>query len=66
LDTTNSSVQIISNGAAKTEHVTMVADDGTNAIVTGLHSGEQIIANGQLGISDGQNVEPQKNSVAER
>jgi multidrug efflux pump subunit AcrA (membrane-fusion protein) len=66
LDTTNSTVQVISNGEAKTEPVTMIADDGTNAIVSGLHAGEQIIANGQLGISDGQSVQPQKNAVAER
>jgi len=66
LDTTNSTVQIINGGVAKTINVTMIADDGKNAIVTGLRSGQEIIANGQLGLSDGQRVEPQKNAVAER
>jgi RND family efflux transporter MFP subunit len=66
LDTTNSSVQIIDNGQVKTVPVTMIADDGKNAVVQGLHGGEQVISNGQLGLSDGQNVEPQKRAVAER
>jgi HlyD family secretion protein len=66
LDTTNSTVQIINGGMAKTINVTMIADDGKNAIVTGLRPGQQIIANGQLGLSDGQRVERQKNAVAER
>jgi RND family efflux transporter MFP subunit len=66
LDTTDSTVQIINNGLVKTVGVTMLADDGTNAIVSGLRAGQQVIANGQLGLSDGQNVEPQKAAVAER
>lgn len=66
VDTTDSTVQIIRNGQVKTVDVTMLANDGKNAIVTGLESGQQVIANGQLGLSDGQNVEPQKNAVAER
>jgi RND family efflux transporter MFP subunit len=66
LDTTDSAVQIINNGTVKTVNVTMIADDGKNAIVQGLRGGEQVIANGQLGLSDGQNVEPQKAAVAER
>jgi hypothetical protein len=59
-------VQIIAGGVAKTVNVTVIADDGKNAIVTGLRSGQEIIANGQLGLSDGQQVQPQKNAVAER
>jgi RND family efflux transporter MFP subunit len=66
LDTTNSSVQIIDNGAVKTESVVMVASDGKDAIVQGLARGAQVIANGQLGLSDGQSVTPQKAAVAER
>ncbi len=66
LDTTDSTVQIIENGAVRTRSVLMVANDGKNAIVQGLRVGEQVISNGQLGLSDGQNVEPQKNAVAER
>lgn len=66
LDTTDSTVQVIDNGKAKTMNVVMIADDGKNAIVHGLRDGTQVIANGQLGLSDGQNVQPQKNALAER
>ncbi len=66
LDTTNSTVQIIDNGTVKTENVTQVATDGKNAIVLGLAPGAQVIANGQLGLSDGQSVTAQKPAVAER
>ena len=38
--------------------VTMVAEDGKNAVVLGLHAGQTIIINGQLGLSDGQPAEP--------
>jgi HlyD family secretion protein len=55
----------------KTIPVTMVAEDGTNAIVLGLRPGQKIVANGQLGLSDGQPAEPQtgppgRRNVAER
>jgi RND family efflux transporter MFP subunit len=66
LDTTNSTVQMISNGEVKTANVTMIASDGKNAIVQGLRPGDQVISNGQLGLSDGQSVVAQKNAVAER
>jgi HlyD family secretion protein len=66
LDTTNSTVQVINNGLVKTVNVVMIADDSANAIVQGLPAGAQVIANGQLGLSDGQRVEPQKPAVAER
>jgi hypothetical protein len=51
--------------------VTMVAEDGKNAVVLGLHAGQTIIINGQLGLSDGQPAEPLtgkpgRRSVAER
>jgi multidrug efflux pump subunit AcrA (membrane-fusion protein) len=38
--------------------VTMVAEDGKNAVVLGLHAGQTIVVNGQLGLSDGQPAEP--------
>jgi HlyD family secretion protein len=38
--------------------VTMVAEDGKNAVVQGLHEGQQIVINGQLGLSDGQPAVP--------
>jgi hypothetical protein len=44
----------------------MIADDGKNAIVQGLHDGDVVVSNGQLGLSDGQNVQAQKATVAER
>jgi hypothetical protein len=36
----------------------MVAEDGKNAVVLGLHAGQTIVVNGQLGLSDGQPAEP--------
>ncbi len=66
LDTTNSNVQIINNGVAKTVSVTMVASDAKNAVVKGLQPGQQVIANGQLGLFEGQSVAREKNAVAER
>lgn len=66
LDTTNSTVQLVRNGVVKTTNVTLIASDGKNAVVAGLHDGDKVIANGQLGLSDGQDVEPQKSTVAER
>jgi multidrug efflux pump subunit AcrA (membrane-fusion protein) len=64
VDTTDTTVQIVDNGVVKTVPVTQIASDGANAIVQGLHGGETVIANGQLGLSDGQAVQPQ--AVAER
>jgi multidrug efflux pump subunit AcrA (membrane-fusion protein) len=58
-------------GVIKTIPVTMVAEDGKNAIVQGVQPGEPIVINGQLGLSDGQPAEPLKaggrhRTVAER
>jgi multidrug efflux pump subunit AcrA (membrane-fusion protein) len=58
-------------GVIKTIPVTMVAEDGKNAIVQGVSRGEQIVINGQLGLSDGQPAEPlmgggKHRTVAER
>ncbi len=60
-------------GVIKTIPVTMVAEDNKNAIVQGVHPGEQIVINGQLGLSDGQPAEPatpgggrRRRTVAER
>ena len=33
-----------------------VASDGTTSIVTGLKPGQVVVANGQLGITDGQSL----------
>lgn len=56
LDTTNSTVQVVRHGTASTVHVTMLARDDKNAIVIGLRAGAPVIANGQLGLADGQRV----------
>lgn len=67
-DETRSSVQTISNGTVKTVNVTLLADDGKNAVVRGLAARQPVIANGQLGLNDGQSVTPlpSRPNVAER
>jgi multidrug efflux pump subunit AcrA (membrane-fusion protein) len=64
LDTTNSTVQTVTGGVVQTLKVTMIADDGKNAIVTGISTGVPIVINGQSGLTDGQTVAPQQ--VAEK
>ena len=41
---------------AKTVNVHELGSDGTTSIVSGLKAGQVVIANGQLGISDGQSI----------
>jgi multidrug efflux pump subunit AcrA (membrane-fusion protein) len=68
-DDSSSSVQVVENGTVKTVPVTMVAQDGKNAVVNGLPQGAQVVVNGQLGLAEGQSVEPihgQGRSVAGR
>jgi RND family efflux transporter MFP subunit len=60
LDTTNSTIQTIKGGVVQTLKVTMIADDGTNAIVTGISTGVPVVINGQSGLTDGQTVAPQQ------
>jgi HlyD family secretion protein len=64
LDTTNATVQVIDGSIVRTAAVTMLADDGKNAIVTGLAPGTSVVVNGQSGLTDGQTVAPQQ--VAQR
>ncbi|HWT07218.1 MAG TPA: efflux RND transporter periplasmic adaptor subunit, partial [Xanthomonadales bacterium] len=65
LDTTNATIQVVGNGGTvQTVKVTMLADDGKNAIVTGLAPGAPVVINGQSGLTDGQTVAPQQ--VAQR
>ncbi len=64
LDTTNATVQVIDGSTVRTAAVTMLADDGKNAIVTGLAPGTSVVVNGQSGLTDGQTVAPQQ--VAQR
>jgi hypothetical protein len=68
-DDTQTSVQTIVNSVIKTLPVTLVAEDANYAVVEGLHNGESIVINGQLGLSDGQPAEPvtgKSRAVAER
>jgi len=66
-DDTDTTVQIVSDGVVKTVNVTMVAQDGKNAVVQGLPLRSNVVINGQLGLADGQKVEPLLGrSVAER
>ncbi|MGB8264971.1 MAG: efflux RND transporter periplasmic adaptor subunit [Candidatus Velthaea sp.] len=44
-------------GIVKTVTVVKLADDGSNAVVTGLASGAKVVANGQLGLNEGQTVD---------
>ena len=60
LDTTNSTVQLVNSNTVQTAKVTMLADDGKNAIVTGLAPGASVVVNGQSGLTDGQNVAPEQ------
>jgi multidrug efflux pump subunit AcrA (membrane-fusion protein) len=65
LDTTNSTVQIVKSGIVRTVDVLMVAEDDKSAIVRGLEQGTTVVANGQLGLSDGEPVTTQQ-QVAEK
>jgi HlyD family secretion protein len=60
LDTTNGTVQVVRGATVQTVKVTMLADDGTNAVVTGLAAGAPVVVNGQSGLTDGQTVAPQQ------
>jgi multidrug efflux pump subunit AcrA (membrane-fusion protein) len=64
LDTTNSTIQVVNGTTVQTAKVTMVADDGKNAIVTGIKTGTPVVVNGQSGLVDGQTVAPQQ--IAQR
>ena len=54
LDDTRSTVMVAQKGVAKLTHVRELANDGTTSIVTGVQSGTRVIADGQLGLTDGQ------------
>ena len=60
LDTTNSTVQVVNGSTVQTAKVTMIADDGKNAVITGLAPGAAVVINGQSGLTDGQTVAPQQ------
>ena len=60
LDDTHTSVMVADDQlvdvVAKTVKVRELGSDGTTSIVSGLKAGQQVIANGQLGVTDGQSL----------
>jgi RND family efflux transporter MFP subunit len=60
LDDTHTSVMIAQDQlvdvVAKTEKVKELGSDGTTSIVSGIKPGQAVIANGQLGLADGQSI----------
>jgi len=68
-DDTQTTVQTIVDSAIRTLPVTLVAEDAKYAVVEGLHDGQSVVINGQLGLSDGQPAQPVSGkirTVAER
>jgi RND family efflux transporter MFP subunit len=63
LDDTHTTVMVaddeIVDVVAKTIHVRELGSDGTTSIVTGLKAGQSVVANGQLGLADGQSIAQQ-------
>jgi RND family efflux transporter MFP subunit len=60
LDDTHTTIMIADDElvdvVAKTVHVRELGSDGTTSIVTGIKAGQQVVANGQLGLADGQSL----------
>jgi RND family efflux transporter MFP subunit len=60
LDDTHTTVMVADDQlvdvVAKTVKVRELGSDGTTSIVSGLKAGQAVIANGQLGVTDGQSV----------
>jgi hypothetical protein len=57
LDDSHSTVMTVTaQGTAKTIDVRELGSDGKTSIVTGVTNGEKIISNGQLGLTDGEQV----------
>lgn len=60
LDDTHTSVMVADDQLvdviAKTVKVRELGSDGTTSIVSGLKAGQQVVANGQLGVTDGQSL----------
>ncbi|HTX55671.1 MAG TPA: efflux RND transporter periplasmic adaptor subunit [Candidatus Acidoferrales bacterium] len=57
LDDSHTSIMIVDqNGQAKEQKVTEIGSNGTTSIVTGIANGTKLVANGQLGITSGEQV----------
>jgi HlyD family secretion protein len=63
LDDTHTTVLVASDQlvdvVAKTTHVQELGSDGTTSIVSGLTAGQKVVANGQLGVTEGQSLAQQ-------
>jgi HlyD family secretion protein len=63
LDDTHTTVMVADDElvdvVAKTVKVREVSSDGNTSIVTGLKAGQSVVANGQLGLADGQSIAQQ-------
>ena len=63
LDDTHSTVMVADDElvdvVAKTVRVTELGTDGTTSIVSGLKAGQHVVANGQLGVTEGQSLAQQ-------
>jgi hypothetical protein len=63
LDDTHTTVLVASDQlvdvVAKTTHVQELGGDGTTSIVSGLTAGQKVVANGQLGVTEGQSLAQQ-------
>ncbi|MGA2394840.1 MAG: biotin/lipoyl-binding protein [Candidatus Lustribacter sp.] len=53
-------------GVIQTIPVTLVAEDSRTAVVLGLHKGETVVVNGQLGLTDGQPAQPVRGKSGSR
>ena len=57
VDDTHGSVMVVGRDATvRTAQVTQLADDGKNAVVSGLTPGERVISDGQTSVGNGQKV----------
>jgi HlyD family secretion protein len=56
LDDSRTTVLTDDDGVARLVHVRELASDGTTSIVTGLPTGTSVVANGQLGLTNGQKL----------
>jgi HlyD family secretion protein len=56
VDDTHSSVLVVRNGVVSTAQVHDMGGDGTTSVVSGIASGTRVIADGQSGYSNGQQV----------
>ena len=56
LDDSHTSLMVDNSGTAQIAHVKELATAGGKSVVSGLAAGDTVIANGQLGITQGQKI----------